>query len=192
MDGDRRLRIMEWVGSETLPHEADVRAWLRRSLDPDDLEDIIQEIYAKIGGLDDSGHIRNGRAYFFTAARSAVLMQLRRARVVSIETVTKIDRLGIVSDEPSAERIVIGRRELARVTRGVVDTKSGKRKAAPRQALIMLLIRSRQFGAGAWIRTLNQTFAKMRRAVRKRTVPKSALGQLAQAPPTFRTVARSS
>lgn len=117
MDDRDRRRIMAWVGSEILPHESAVRAWLRRSLDPEDLEDVIQEAYCQIARLDDVSHIRNGRAYLFTTARSVVLMRLRRARVVSIETVTEIDALSLEEGEPSPERIVAGRRELARVRR---------------------------------------------------------------------------
>jgi RNA polymerase sigma-70 factor (ECF subfamily) len=44
-----------------------------------------------------------------------VLEQVRRARVVSIETVTEIDTLYIDTGEHSPERITAGRRELARV-----------------------------------------------------------------------------
>ena len=112
-----RLRIMDWVGSEVLPHEADLRAWLRRSLDPDDLEDIIQEAYCRISSLDSIDHIRSGRAYLFTTARMLVFERLRRAKIVSIETVTEIDALDIVYDEPSPEQVASGRRELARVRR---------------------------------------------------------------------------
>src|SRR3546814_15941727 len=108
---------MAWVGKEILPHEADVRAWLRRTLDPEDLEDVIQETYCQIAALKDVGHIRSGRAYFFTAARSIVLMRLRRQRIVSIESVTEIESLNIVGDEPSPERVAGGRRELDRVRR---------------------------------------------------------------------------
>lgn len=114
---EKRAKIMAWVGREILPHEADVRAWLRRTLDPDDLEDVIQETYCQIAGLKDVGHIRSGRAYFFTAARSIVLMRLRRARIVSIESVTEIESMDIVGEEPSPERIAAGRRELDRVRR---------------------------------------------------------------------------
>ena len=117
MDGTERHRVRAWVGSEILPHESDVRAWLRRTLNPDDLEDVIQEAYCQIAKLDDVSHIRSGRAYLFTTARSVVLMRLRRARIVSIEAVTEIDALHILEDEPSPERIVAGRRELARVRR---------------------------------------------------------------------------
>lgn len=117
MNREKRAQIMAWVGREILPHEADVRAWLRRTLDPDDLEDVIQEAYCQIAGLKDVGHIRCGRAYFFTAARTIVLMRLRRARIVSIESVTEIESLNIVGDEPSPERVAAGRRELDRVRR---------------------------------------------------------------------------
>ena len=44
-------------------------------------------------------------------------MRLRRARIVSIESVTEIESLNIVGDEPSPERIAAGRRELDRVRR---------------------------------------------------------------------------
>jgi RNA polymerase sigma-70 factor (ECF subfamily) len=108
---------MAWVGREIMPHEADVRAWLLRTLDPDDLEDVIQETYCQIAGLKDVGHIASGRAYFFTAARSIVLMRLRRARVVSMESVSEIENTGIAMDEPTPERVVAARRELERVQR---------------------------------------------------------------------------
>lgn len=114
---EKRARIMAWVGREILPHEADVRGWLLRTLDPDDLEDVIQETYCQIASLKDVGHIHSGRAYFFTTARRIVLMRLRRARIVSIESVTEIENLSIVGDEPSPERVVAGRRELDRVRR---------------------------------------------------------------------------
>lgn len=117
MDSDGRLRVMAWVGSEVLPHEAAVRAWLRRMIDADDIEDVIQESYCRISGLADVAHILNGRAYLFTTARSIVLERIRRSRVVSIDTATEIDALDIVYDEPSAERITAARRELARVQR---------------------------------------------------------------------------
>src|SRR3546814_164508 len=117
MNREKRAKIMAWVGREILPHEADVRAWLRRTLDPNDIEDVIQESYCQIASLKDVSHIRSGRAYFFTAARSIVLMRVRRARIVSIESVTEIESLNIVGDEPSPERIAAGRRELDRVRR---------------------------------------------------------------------------
>jgi RNA polymerase sigma-70 factor (ECF subfamily) len=115
MGEDHRQRLMSWVGSEVLPHEADLRKWLRRTVGDTDAEDIIQDSYCRISDLADIRHIRSGKAYFFQVAKSIVLDRMRRARVVSIETIAEIDALGVVQDEPSPERVVAGRHELSRV-----------------------------------------------------------------------------
>lgn len=115
---DSRARIVAWVGREILPHEADVRAWLRRSLVSDgEVEDVVQEAYCRLLALQNTSHIASPRAYFFTAARAVVIDHLRRSRVVRIETATEIEALNVVLDEPSPERIATSRRELERVRR---------------------------------------------------------------------------
>jgi RNA polymerase sigma-70 factor (ECF subfamily) len=114
--GVSRREIIAWVGGQILPHEADVRAWLRRAGSPaEDVDDIVQEAYCRLAGLASVAHIANGRAYFFQTARNIVLERIRRSRVVRIDCATEIDALNIVDSEPSPERIVASRRELARV-----------------------------------------------------------------------------
>jgi len=111
-----RQEIVAWVGGHVLPHEADVRAWLRRrGVAPDQIDDVVQEAYCRIAALDQVLHIGNGRSYFFQTARNIVLEQTRRARIVRIDSVTEIELSNIVDDEPSPERIAAGRRELQRV-----------------------------------------------------------------------------
>ena len=117
---EARARIVAWVGREILPHEADVRGWLRRSLVSDgEVEDIIQDVYCRLLSLSSTSHIASPRAYFFTAARAVAIDRLRRSRVVRMETVTEIEALNVVLDEPSPERVAAGRRELERV-RGMI------------------------------------------------------------------------
>jgi RNA polymerase sigma factor (sigma-70 family) len=103
------------VGSEVLPHEAGLRRWLRRTMEPADTEDVIQEAYCRMLALEGVDHIRSGRAYLFTTARNVVRERLRRARVVNIETVLEIDALSTEADERSPERVAASRQELARV-----------------------------------------------------------------------------
>lgn len=113
-----RAKIVAWVGREILPHEADARAWLRRSLVSDgEVEDVIQEAYCRLLALKDTSHIASPRAYFFTAARAVVIDHVRRSRVVRMETITETSSFNVVLDEPSPERVTAGRRELDRVRR---------------------------------------------------------------------------
>lgn len=105
----------QWIADHILPHEADLRAWLRRRLPRTlDLDDIVQESYAVLAAIKDVSHIANPRAYFFTTARSVMLQQVRRAHVVSFETVSELDRLDSC-DDFSPERHVIAGDELRRI-----------------------------------------------------------------------------
>jgi RNA polymerase sigma factor (sigma-70 family) len=106
---------MDWVGREILPHEPVLRAWLRRTLSPDELEDVVQQAYAQIAALSDVTHIRSGRAYLFATARSIVLMRVRRARIVRIDTMAELGNYDVVGEDPSPERVATGRSELERV-----------------------------------------------------------------------------
>ena len=113
-----RSEIVAWVGGQILPHEADVRGWLRRvGAHPDDIDDIVQEAYCRLAGLASVAHIANGRAYFFQTARNVAAERVRRARIVRIDYATEIDALNILDSEPSPEQVVDGRRELLRVQR---------------------------------------------------------------------------
>jgi RNA polymerase sigma factor (sigma-70 family) len=113
-----RSEIVAWVATRVLPHEADVRRWIARTVrSREDVDDVIHEAYCRLASLDDVGHIVNPRAYFFQTARSLVLERIRRTRIVRIEAVAEIEALNIVDDEPSPERVTAARRELERVKR---------------------------------------------------------------------------
>jgi len=117
MAGDaERIRRVAWVASEIMPVEAAVRRWLARLRVPkDQIDDFIQEAYCKFAALPSVEHIVRADAYFFQVVRSLVTERIRQARIVNIETFTEIDSLPVLSDEPSPERIVAARRELAEV-----------------------------------------------------------------------------
>lgn len=113
-----RARRVAWVAKEIMPHEPAVRRWLARSRVPaDQIDDFIQDAYCKLSALQSVDHIQRPDAYFFRTVRSLVTQKIRQARIVSIETFTEIDALPVLSDDPSPERIVAARRELAEVLR---------------------------------------------------------------------------
>ncbi|ATQ41506.1 RNA polymerase subunit sigma-24 [Caulobacter mirabilis] len=115
MAQDRR-DVVAWVGQQVLPHEGDVRAWLRGlSVSEHQVDDIVQEAYCRIAALDSIAHIASGRAYLFGAARNIMLEQIRRSRIVRFETMSEIERLEAADGQPSPEQAVDGRRQLERV-----------------------------------------------------------------------------
>ena len=117
-DGTDRTRRVAWVAKEIMPHEPAVRRWLARSRVPSDqIDDFVQEAYCKFSALPSIEHILSPGAYFFQVVRSLVTQKIRQSRIVSMETFTEIDAPPILSDEPSPERIVAARRELAEVVR---------------------------------------------------------------------------
>src|SRR5689334_6262761 len=76
-----RSDIVLWVGRHILPLEGEVRRWLRKAaVAPADVDDVIQEAYCRIAGLDAVSHIKEPRAYFFQVVRNILLEQVRRAR----------------------------------------------------------------------------------------------------------------
>lgn len=124
---DERAR---WLAGQILPHEPALRAWLSRRLGAGmDVDDVIQESYAVLVELRDVAHIRDSRAYLFTTARSVVLQQVRRSRIVPIEAVAEIDRLSIDHDERSPDRHAAANQELRRIS-GMIATLPGKCRQA--------------------------------------------------------------
>lgn len=104
------------MGREILPHERDLRGWLRRRFVPaEDVEDIVQECYCRLAQLRSVAEIDSPRAYLFTMARNLAQRQRQRARVVPIEPIGDSAADELVSDGPLPDRIAAARQELDRV-----------------------------------------------------------------------------
>lgn len=107
---------VEWLARWILPHEAELRTWLRRRpLVGLDVDDVVQESYVILASLGSVDHIRNPRTYLFEVAKSVVLMALRRSRVVSFSTLADMEGLEVPCDAPGPESIAAGRQELSRL-----------------------------------------------------------------------------
>src|ERR1700722_12407975 len=116
-DKDQVNERHRWIATHILPHEAEVRGWLRRhvhSLTPADADDLIQEAYARLWLTDFAG-ISHGRSYFFTIVRNLLFEHARRNRIVPMERLGEIEALRIPSGEPGPERQMAARQELERL-----------------------------------------------------------------------------
>jgi RNA polymerase sigma factor (sigma-70 family) len=120
-----------WVASYILPHEGEVRGWLRRhvrTLNSHDIDDLLQEAYTRLWTAEYT-HITNGRSYLFAVIRNLLLEQARHARIVPMERLGEIDSLLIPSEEPGPDRRANARQELERLERVVAELPEQCRRA---------------------------------------------------------------
>lgn len=109
-----------WLARHVLPHEPALRAWLtHKRVTGLDIDDIVQETYARLAAAETVANVRNAKTYAFQTAHSIILTHLRRSRVVSIRTVEDVELLSGPSEEPSPERQVSDREELHRLARAI-------------------------------------------------------------------------
>ncbi len=124
----------QWLARCILPHEAELRAWLRpRTHGQLEVDDVVQEAYAVLAGLDSVAHIHNARAYLFTTARSIVLQHIRRARLVQFEQMAEIERPGIDTeqrDRADNPEAVTGRAQKLRQVEELIAGLPGKCREA--------------------------------------------------------------
>lgn len=72
-----------WIAANILPHEGEMRGWLRRrlgALSSNDVDDLVQEAFARIWAVDFST-IRNGRAYLYATVRHLLAEHARRYEI---------------------------------------------------------------------------------------------------------------
>lgn len=111
-----RREIVAWVGSNIVPHEADLRVRLRgMAVGEPEIDDIVQDAYVKIASLDSVAHIRSGRGYFFATARNVLLDRIRRNRIVRIDSMTEMEALTLADETPDPERRISAQMQLERV-----------------------------------------------------------------------------
>ena len=106
--------ISRWFADEVQPHEADLRGYLRRSY-PSllDVDDLVQETYARVVQAKVAGRVAEARPYLFTTARNAACDLFRRSKIISITGIAEIEHLPVVEDRPDVAEAIDHVHELA-------------------------------------------------------------------------------
>jgi RNA polymerase sigma factor (sigma-70 family) len=105
-----------WLGRHVIPHEPALRNWLRRRpVEGLDVDDIVQEVYARLVALFSVDHVDNPKTYAFQVASSVMINHIRHRKVVSIDSVANFEHLDVADDAASPERVVANRDELRRL-----------------------------------------------------------------------------
>jgi RNA polymerase sigma-70 factor (ECF subfamily) len=104
-----------WLAKEILVHERALRGYLGRFFkNVADIEDVVQETYARLLGLNDSAAtaVRNWHAFLFASARNVALDRIRKARIVSLDTLAEMGSADVLDQTPSADEALNARQEL--------------------------------------------------------------------------------
>jgi len=108
--------------------EPAVRRWLgrcARTLSCDDIDDLLQESYARVWRIDFSV-VKDGRKFLFTVVSNALKDQIRHSRAVSIDSVSELEALD-TEEVPGPERLVSARQQYERLLAAVAQLPSKRR-----------------------------------------------------------------
>lgn len=109
-----------WFAAEVQPHEASLRAWLRSQFPRlPDVDDIVQEAFARVLRARERGPVQTPRALLFTAARHVAIDQIRRGKVVSFEPLTEFTGPPVYDDRPGVAETAAHRQELEILTHAI-------------------------------------------------------------------------
>ncbi len=104
---------VRWFKEEIRPHERELRAYLRgRFPSISDVDDLVQETYARLVRARDNGSATLTRAYLFVVARNVALDLIRRKQVAAIEPLGDLAQLCVVEERPDAAETLSHEQEL--------------------------------------------------------------------------------
>ena len=102
-----------WLARQVMPHEAGLRGWLaRRGIAECDIDDVVQETYAKLVTLPSVDAVRDPRSYTYQVALSVHVTNLRKSNVIPIKVIPQFEQANIAASDPSPEQIAADRGEL--------------------------------------------------------------------------------
>lgn len=122
-----------WIARNVLPHEPLIRDQLSRICGYDiNIEDVIQEMYARLLMAPAVESIRYPKQYALQTARAIIIDQIRHSHVVSITLSGSLEMLDVSEPEANAEERLEFRSEVLAVASALKQL-----PAACRQTLIL-------------------------------------------------------
>lgn len=108
--------IDAWFVEEVLPLERRlVRYFLHARQSPSDIEDLRQEVFARVYEAAQGGLPSPAWPYVYMVARNLIVDRLRRAQVVPIELLADPESLGAAGDDIPADRALAAKQDLSRL-----------------------------------------------------------------------------
>lgn len=110
----------QWFAEHVLPHEPALRAWLHAQFPRfRDIDDLVQESYARILHARMAAPINSPKAFLFATARNLAFDFFRRHQTVGIESIAEIDALSVLEERPGVSETVSRQQELELLTQAI-------------------------------------------------------------------------
>lgn len=111
-----------WFAEEIQPHEPALRSYLRSAFPRlPDIDDLVQDAYARLIRARQAGRISYAKAFLFTTARNVALDFFRRRKVVEIDAAGDLTDLPVVFDGPDVREAVSKQQELELLAEAVKE-----------------------------------------------------------------------
>jgi RNA polymerase sigma factor (sigma-70 family) len=111
-----------WFTEEVQPHEGALRAFLvARYPVSGDVDDLVQETFARVLRAHSAGPVRSPRGLLFATARNLALDLLRRRQVVIFEPMTENDGSSVFMDVTDVAETVSKQQELELLTAAIQE-----------------------------------------------------------------------
>jgi RNA polymerase sigma-70 factor (ECF subfamily) len=114
--GMNTSELRAWFIRDVLPLEPALTQYLHTNWrNRSDIDDLLQEVYVRVCEAARREIPHPAKPFVFAVARNLLVDRVRREHIVSIETVSDLDALGVAVEEPGPDRNAMARQELRRL-----------------------------------------------------------------------------
>ena len=104
-------QLAQWFAAEVQPHEGALRGYLHGLLAPADVDDVVQETYARLLRAWERGPIESPRGLLFATARNAARDLHRRRATANTIPIAQIDAARVFDESTGVAEAVSRRQE---------------------------------------------------------------------------------
>ncbi len=106
-----RSDSLKWFAAELAPHEPALRAYLHGLAAPSDIDDLVQETYARLLRARERGPVAHPRGLLFATARNAARDLFRRRATANTIPIAEMDATRVFDVAPNAAETASRRQE---------------------------------------------------------------------------------
>lgn len=113
--------LSRWFLAEVQPHEPALRGYLHGRTSADEIDDFVQDSYARVLQACERGPVLHPRGLLFATARNVVRDRIRRRMVAQTFPIAEIDESHVFDPAPDAAESVCRQQEVDLLSAAIAD-----------------------------------------------------------------------